>query len=337
MAEKNYRDLEREVWEKGLCTRCGACTAVCPADAFTFPPGSPAHPEPPRYCKMEADEVPCGSCYLACPKVGEQVRPAGLLGDYRSAVTAKATFDIPGRQSGGAVTALLVHALQKGLIDAVVTVAEDPWTKKPHSVVITETEALVAQAGSRYNWWVPLLAALKEAVVVRKYRRVAVVALPCAAAALARIRTSGLDLHAPYARAVRLVVGLFCTETFDYEQLMEGKIRGELGVEPWEIKRMDVRGSLRVTAGEQTFELPLDALEACIPEGCRHCTDFAAWGADISAGAVGSPEGYTTLLIRTSAGQGFFEGAVNAGLLEVGGKVDLARVEALARKKMERG
>ncbi|QSZ66882.1 hypothetical protein RJ40_04920 [Methanofollis aquaemaris] len=336
MAEKNYKDLEREVWEKGLCTRCGACTAVCPADAFTFPPGSPAHPEPPRYCKMEADDVSCGSCYLACPRVEDLSLPEDPVGDYLLAVTAKATFPIPGRQSGGAVTALLVNALERGLVDAVVTVAQDPWTRKPQSVVITEKEALVAQAGSRYNWWVPLLAALKEAVVVRKYRRVAVVALPCAAAALARIRSSGLDLHAPYARAVRLVVGLFCTETFDYERLMEGKVRGELGIEPWEIERMDVRGSLKVTAGEQIFEIPLDELETCIPEGCRHCTDFAAWGADISAGAVGSPEGYTTLLIRTSAGRGFFEEAMNAGLLEVGEPVDLARVEALAEKKMAR-
>ncbi|MDD4254561.1 MAG: Coenzyme F420 hydrogenase/dehydrogenase, beta subunit C-terminal domain [Methanofollis sp.] len=337
MAEKSYKDLEAEVWETGRCARCGACIAVCPADALSFPENAHGHPVSSSYCKMECDDVPCGACYLACPRVADGADPAKPLGDYISAVSARATFPVPGKQSGGAVTAVLVHALEAGLVDAVVTVSEDRWTRKPQSVVITDREALVAQAGSRYNWWVPLLAALKEAVVVRKYRRVAVVAVPCAAEAVARIRTSGFDLHGPYARAIRLLVGLFCTESFDYTALMEGKIRGDLGIEPWEVERLDVKGYLEVTRlGGGTETVPLADLEGCIPEGCRHCTDFAAVHADISAGAVGSPKGYSTLLVRTDAGRGFVAGAVAAGLLVVDGEADLAKVEALAKRKVAR-
>ncbi|MDK2974005.1 MAG: coenzyme hydrogenase subunit beta [Methanofollis sp.] len=336
MAEKSYRDLKTEVWDAGLCARCGACVAVCPADALSFSPGSPDHPSSSGYCKMENDGVLCGACYRVCPRVAGAV-PSPLLGEYLSAIAAKAIFSVPGKQSGGAVTAILAHALDAGLIDAVVTVSEDRWTKKPSSAVITRREALVAQAGSRYNWWVPMLTALKEAVVVRKYRRVAVVAVPCAAEAVARMRESDFDLLAPYRKAVRLLVGLFCTESFDYGRLMEGKIRGELGIDPWEIARLDVKGKLEVTTTDgRIVAIPLKELETCIPAGCRRCTDFAAVAADISAGAVGSPQGYTTLLVRTPVGLGFVEGARAAGLLEVGGEVDLAKVEVLAEKKLAR-
>lgn len=336
MAEKSYKDLKSEVWDTGLCARCGACVAVCPADALSFSPGSPDHPSSSGYCKMDNDGILCGACYKACPRVGGEVS-SPLLGEYLSAIAARATFTVPGKQSGGAVTAILAYALDAGLIDAVVTVSEDRWTKKPSSAVITKREALIAQAGSRYNWWVPMLAALKEAVVVRKYRRVAVVAVPCAAAAVARMRESEFDLLMPYRKAVRLLIGLFCTESFDYGKLMEGKIEGELGIDPWEITRLDVKGKLEITTADgRVTDIPLKDLHACIPAGCLRCTDFAAVAADVSAGAVGSPQGYTTLLVRTPAGRGFVEGALASGLLEAGGEVDLSKVESLASKKQAR-
>jgi coenzyme F420 hydrogenase subunit beta len=50
---------------------------------------------------------------------------------------------------------------------------------KPRSVVITKTNVLVNEAGSRYSWWVPLLASLKTAVLEKKCRRIAVVGVPC--------------------------------------------------------------------------------------------------------------------------------------------------------------
>ena len=49
MAAKSYLDLKSEVWDAGRCSGCGACVAVCPADALYFDlgemvelPGAPA-------------------------------------------------------------------------------------------------------------------------------------------------------------------------------------------------------------------------------------------------------------------------------------------------------
>ena len=299
MAGKSYLDLKSEVWDTGRCSGCGACVAVCPADALTFDEGEMVvSPKSTGYCKQATDDVTCGACYDSCPRTGDQ--PAETLGEYLELFTAKATFEVPHRQSGGAVTSILANALDEGLIDAVVTVNEDRWTLKPSSVVITKSDVLLQQAGSRYSWWVPLLAALKNAVVERKLKRIAVVGVPCAIQAVSRIRVSENDLLKPYAKAIRLTIGLFCTETFDYTLLIQGKLRSHYKLEPHEIKKLDVKGKLEVLKQDgSTTIVPLAELETCIRKGCHYCTDLTAVRSDISAGAIGSPAGSTTLIVRT--------------------------------------
>ncbi len=336
MEMKTYKDLESEVWATGLCSGCGACVAVCPADALRFVSGNTDAPVNNCYCKAENDSVPCGACYAACPRVN-LAEQGKMLGSYQEIVAARSVFPVERKQSGGAVTAILVNALDEGLIDAVVTVTRDPWTLKPSSAVITASDALIQHAGSRYSWWVPLLASLKEAVVTRKYRRIAVVGVPCAARAAQVIRASDHDLLRPYAKAIRLVIGLFCTETFDYAKLVEEKLQFERNIDPWEIRRLDIKGKMDVyLQDERQFSIPLAELEEAVRPGCHVCTDFTAVDADVSAGAVGSPEGYTTLVIRNDIGKGFVDRAVWQGKLSTGGNVDLTLVERLAAKKAER-
>ncbi len=334
MTRNCYNDLKAAVWDRGTCSGCGACAAVCPADAIRIEGGSDA-PVNIGYCKAETDQVPCGACYDVCPRV-DPARPPGREA-CMARISAKAAFEVAGRQSGGAVTAILEHALAAGLVDAVVTVTEDRWTRRPASVLITQSEALLGSAGSRYNWWVPLLGALKTAVVDRKLRRIAVVGVPCVVQAIGRMRASENDLLRPYGNAVRFVVGLFCTESFDYERLIEGKLRGEHGIEPWQVRRLDVKGRLEVQLEDgNVLKLSLDELEDCVRPGCASCTDLTAADADLSAGAIGSASGCTTLLVRTPVGQGFVDAAVRAGRLELCGEVDMAAVERLAEKKASR-
>jgi coenzyme F420 hydrogenase subunit beta len=336
IAAKSYLDLKREVWDAGRCSGCGACVAVCPADALTFDEGEMVVcPKSTGYCKQETDSVPCGACYDSCPRTGDQ--PSETLGKFLELFTAKAAFEVPHRQSGGAVTSILANALDEGLIDAVVTVNEDRWTLKPSSVVITKSEVLLQQAGSRYSWWVPLLAALKNAVVERKFKRIAVVGVPCAVQAVSRIQASENDLLKPYAKAIRLTIGLFCTEAFDYTLLIQGKLRSHYKLEPHEIRKLDVKGKLEVLKQDgSTITVPLAELETCIRKGCRYCTDLTAVCSDISAGAIGSPPGSTTLIIRTRTGKGFVDSAVKNRKLEVSAGVDKAAIEKLAAAKIRK-
>ena len=283
MAEKSYLDLKSEVWDTKKCSGCGACVAVCPADALSFAEGEMiVSPKSNGYCKQATDNVPCGACYAVCPRTGDQ--PKETLGTFLELLSAKAAFEIPHRQSGGAVTAILANALDEGLIDAVVTVTEDPWTLRPSSAVITKSDVLIREAGSRYSWWVPLLAALKEAAITRKYTKIAVIGVPCAVQAAARIRASENDLLRPYAKSIRLVIGLFCTETFDYAALVHGKLETKYKLAPHEIKKLDVKGKLDILKQDNThLSVPLVDLEDTIRPGCRICTDFSSLCADLSA------------------------------------------------------
>ncbi|MDD1717618.1 MAG: 4Fe-4S binding protein, partial [Methanoregulaceae archaeon] len=110
----DYRDLKREVWDRGHCSGCGGCVAVCPADAILFNGnGDDSYPVTTGYCKHATDGVPCGACYAVCPRVAPVVSDAPL-GTYRRIVMGKAEREIPRRQSGGAVTAILASALEEG-------------------------------------------------------------------------------------------------------------------------------------------------------------------------------------------------------------------------------
>ncbi|MDD1667683.1 MAG: Coenzyme F420 hydrogenase/dehydrogenase, beta subunit C-terminal domain, partial [Methanomicrobiales archaeon] len=145
------------------------------------------------------------------------------------------------------------------------------------------------------------------------------------------------QLAKPYGQSVRLLVGLFCTESFDYRTLVGGILGEKHGVEPWQVKKLNVAGKLEVTVeGRDTIAIPLKELQAAVRPGCRSCTDFSAVDADISAGAVGAPKGMTTLLVRTPVGKSFVDRAVLSGKLTVDPKVDLGAVEKLAREKAKR-
>jgi len=336
MAENSYLDLKTLVWDTRKCSGCGACVAVCPADALYFEEGEMVtSPKSNGYCKQAIDGVQCGACYEVCPRVGEQ--SCETIGKYFDLITAKAAFDVPRRQSGGAVTAILSNALDEGLIDAVVTVTEDRWTLKPGSVVITKSDVLISEAGSRYSWWVPLLAALKYAAIDKKYRRIAVVGVPCVVQAVAKMRGSNNDLVKPYASSIRLVLGLFCTETFDYASLVLGKLKAEKKIDPAQIKKMDIKGKLEIQMQDgEKASLSMNELESCVREGCHICTDLTSVLSDISAGAVGSPAGSTTLIIRTTTGMSFVENAVRTKKLTIMGSADTDAIVKLAESKIRK-
>ena len=342
MTEKSYKDLQEEVWEKNLCSGCGACVAVCPADAIIFSDENNRQvPVQTGYCKFERDGVSCGACYAVCPrsKAQREEREAKKgIGDYLELLAGRATIDVEKKQSGGAVTAILSAALEACVIDAVVTITEDPWTHRPECALISDREVLISHAGSRYAWWVPMLSSLKEAVITRKYKSIAIVGVPCVASAARIMKTSDHDLLRPYGKAIRCIIGLFCTESFDYERLVEDKLVKEHAISPWEIKRMDVRGKLLIERfDDEPLELPLQDLDTIVRPGCHACGDLTAVDADISAGSLGTPDGWTTLIVRTPTGAGFINTAKREDLLETTTEaIDLAPAIRLAEVKAKR-
>jgi coenzyme F420 hydrogenase subunit beta len=151
------------------------------------------------------------------------------------------------------------------------------------------------------------------------------------------MRESDNDLLKPYGKAIRLVIGLFCTETFDYTALVEGKLKNHYKLEPHEIKKLNVKGKLEILKHDgSTTIVPLAELETCIRKGCHFCPDLTALFSDISAGAIGSAPGSTTLIVRTLTGKGFVDNAVQNRKLAVTQGIDIAAIEKLALAKIKK-
>ncbi|WP_457614560.1 Coenzyme F420 hydrogenase/dehydrogenase, beta subunit C-terminal domain [Methanopyrus sp.] len=348
MAEFEWR-LTDEVVEPGACTHCGTCVAVCPGGILELTDEGPRLTE-------ECARKGTGNCHAVCPRVDTAayhlgLRIAGrdydpLTGGYRRAVGAVAS-DPDLRelgQDGGAVTAIAKYVLEEGIVDAVVGVtAGSAW--KPCVTIVEEPEKVEELAGSKYTR-VGLVQALAEAAD-RGVERVLAVGLPCQVNGLTKL--SHFEIVAKGARVLRNIdgtpaeklpeivatIGLFCTKNFEYDTLVG--ILKKKGVDIEDVELFDITaGKFRIELSDgETREYDVKDFEDAVPEGCRVCHDFTARLADISAGSVGTPEGVTTLLIRSEIGEELVEGAVESGYLRLRDGVDVSEVRRLARLKYD--
>ena len=72
---KSVQDLFVDIIDRGLCTACGTCAAVCPKNCIVF---EGEEPSPGDLLKTRAVENcnHCGMCYACCP--GERVEMTNL-------------------------------------------------------------------------------------------------------------------------------------------------------------------------------------------------------------------------------------------------------------------
>ncbi|WP_456471847.1 Coenzyme F420 hydrogenase/dehydrogenase, beta subunit C-terminal domain [Methanocaldococcus sp.] len=347
---KSYKDLEREVWLKHRCSGCGACSAVCPANNLYFkeesnikfncnecyceivPLESIEHPISAEFCKTTVYDVPCGACYDACPRIENIALEEKILKAYR----ARSKIEIKNAQNGGVVSSILINALEEDLIDGAIVIKQDNWTLEPRSYLATTKEEVIRSAGSKYLWKSSPLRALKKAVMEEKLERLAIVGTPCIIDAMAKIQLSDNDLLKPFRRAIRLKISLFCFEIYDYNKIIK-KLEAE-GINTWDVKKMKIcRGKFKIYLIDGSVkEYDIKELDFAMREGCRVCQDFTGVKSDISVGNVGTPEGYSTVLIRNEWGYGFFKRAVYNDLIEFDENVNLEEVKKLSDIKRKR-
>lgn len=114
---------------------------------------------------------------------------------------------------------------------------------------------------------------------------------------------------------IKYLVGLMCSECFDYEGLMEAYIKGKLGISLNEITKMNIKGKMLVTTPKGTTAIPLGDIKQYAKSSCSVCEDFSSELADISVGGLGL-DGWTFTIIRTEKGEELFSNAEKAGFLE---------------------
>jgi coenzyme F420 hydrogenase subunit beta len=326
----SYKDLKQEVWDTEKCCGCGACVGVCPTEALYFDEG-PDHPTSNDYCKVTRDGVPCAACYYACPRVEESCSDG--FGDIISIFESRSTMPVSEAQSGGVVSSVLAAAFDSNLIDGAIVMGVDKWTQLPQPAFVQTSDAVLRAAGSRYVW-APILKALRNAIEDRKMQKIAVVGTPCVTSAIKKIRQSNVDVLSIYKNAIRLSLGLFCTEIFT-DSLLE-ELRTDHGIEPWQINGFDVKGKLIVKLkNEAKLELPLKDLGASKKRGCEHCVDFTSEDADLSFGSVGASAGHTVVIVRTKVGEGFLKLAETTGYIKIKSGVNIAAIAKIGGQKKD--
>ena len=332
--------LERDVVATGKCVSCGTCVLVCP---FTCLELVNQKPKIARACKV------CGICAQTCPRFswswpaaeryvfGRPRKPEEESGIIRRLVTAQAQDPSVSKvcQDGGVVTALLLYALENGLIDGAVvagTCQEKPFLPVPK--LVTAREELLQCAGTKYCYS-PNVLALAE-VVKQKKKNVAFVGTPCEIHAVRKMQMAGLK---KYTSPIRLLIGLMCSECFTYGGLMEKHIRDTLHLDLSGIRKMDIKGKMLVTAETGTTHIALAEIKQYARGSCHYCDDFSSELADISAGGLGL-DGKTFTILRTEKGEELFSKAENAGLLSVRAAENeefaLSLLRKLSIKKRER-
>ena len=209
--------LKKDVLEQSLCTGCGACVGLCPYQVIYKD----------RTVQLFGCDLQDGKCYAFCPRtptdygmireslfnVSEITPEIGAVkGFYWSRAVdpdlrAKA-------QHGGTVTALLETAMDEGLINAAIVSARNDSFEQ-EGKLIEDKRQLREYAGSRFTVS-PAVAAFNRLSGDNR-KKVGVVATPCQALALAKMKTSNIQDDSPIDQ-LNLVIGLFCGWTLSMEK-----------------------------------------------------------------------------------------------------------------------
>ena len=317
MSKPSFEEtLENEVISKGKCLGCAACVVACPFGVLDYVEGKPRLIDE---CKN------CGICSRVCQVLGfaeaeieEKIfgrrrREDEDFGVYREMFIARAVDKaiLASCQDGGVVTALLSAAFKRGIIDgAAVSGLDEDKPFYPVPQLISKVEEAIKAAGTRYTYS-PNLIAFKKGVD-EKREGLAFVGTPCQIRALRKIEEAKLK---KYVKPLKFSIGLFCSECFNYEELFEKYLKEEVGLNPSEITKMNIKGKMIIDSKSGKVEIPLKKLRVYARPECRLCPDFSAEFADISVGGVGL-EGWTLTIVRSARGEEIFKSALDSGFIE---------------------
>lgn len=328
-----------EIIKSALCTGCGGCAGLCPQKAIVM------QENPAGYLCAQLNEalcVDCGECLSVCPSNWEnQLCPKdGQIGGVCLVGYVGYATDEDVRkngQSGGIVTALLIHMIEDRLIDAALVNQFDPQTRRPVVRAASTRAELIASGGSCYAQ-----SAVVERALQCESPRMAVVALGCQAESLDLARQK----H-PSARLPEYVIGLVCSGQHSGHLIDELIAQTQApGVNPRveSFRFRDKRdngwpGDVSLQTERGRFTLPKEKrialrqhYECC---RCRVCFDKMNLYSDIVCGDPwgiadrGDSLGQTVIIARTEKGRNLLESAASKGVI----KLDSVAPEDILREK----
>ena len=323
----SFTDLKKEVIDTALCTHCGLCVDACPVNAI----GISGHLEG-RLPILVGDCSECSICYHICSgnevdfkalsnlTVFEGSGRSNYLGRYRNLYLGYAASDTVRRSasSGGIITALLLHLLNRGEIDGAVVVASVPDKPWSFQTKIAETPDEIRQSvGSKY---VVTPVNLGVDKITEYNGRLAFVGLPCQIHALRKIEKR----YPRKLRSIKYIIGLYCGDTLSFDAT--ASLLARFGIKDYnQIESLGYRdgawpGNFSVQLKNGTrysiSKFTFNYLSFFYSVGrCKFCIDLTAEFADISVGDGWKYEGtkpspgWSVVISRTPKGQKLIQSA----------------------------
>lgn len=327
-----------KVVDSGLCTGCGTCAGICPNAAVQMVKDKSKGIYLPQLDKGSCNE--CGICLEACPGYGVDFKALNLeifgkqpqdilLGNYLGTYAGYASDQSIryNSASGGVVTALLVFALENGIIDgALVTRMSGKNPLEPQPFIARTKEEITCACRSKYCP-VPANMALKE--ILGQDGKFAVVGLPCHIHGIRNAESVDKELG----QRVLLHFGLFCSATRTFQATEYILYRA--GINPAGVVEFRYRGEGRpgqfVAILSDGKNIPLLYSEYYaqsirsffIPMRCGLCNDHSNELSDISFGDISMPEfqhdaiGISSVICRSEIGDRFLKQAASAGVIKL--------------------
>lgn len=313
-----YNVLEKRIIDSGFCTLCGACEAACPTSALQI-----RKEKVQRLHDCSEDLDLCPICYEICPHsealllrslsfVADAPIKNEALGYYRKIVLAQAVDPKLREQShgGAVVTSLLKYGIETKFFDsAIVSQTEPENPSKPKPAVALVPDDILSAIGSKF-FPSSVAKAYGRAVYGHGKTSIAFVGVPCHVLALRKMEAWQHKIidH------LKITIGLFCFGTFSLNSLLD-YIEKKYKIKPSDIKRLRVASNFEVHTEKGVTQIPMSEIEKHILPSCRACTDFASELADISVGGAYPLPDWSTVIIRTKAGEDFFYNAVANGVI----------------------
>jgi coenzyme F420 hydrogenase subunit beta len=154
-----------------------------------------------------------------------------------------------------------------------------------------------------------------------------------------KIKNSKNTRLGSYQQAIRLTIAVFCTGIYRAELIDETLVKG-MDIPREQIKRLEIspdRDWLYAVLWDGSRRaIPRQQAERYTRPGCSTCDDYLGESADLAIGALGAPEGNSTILVRSRAGDIFVRNAVQMGLLDASQEVNQEVLYAASQEKERR-
>lgn len=239
------------------------------------------------------------------------------VGNYIKILSARTTDSeiLSKSQDGGVVSAIYIDGLENGYFDGVI-VAETTKDYTPVPKIARTKEEVLKSCGTKYSVS-PNMSLIKSSVKENALEKIGFVGTPCQIQAIRKM----IQYPAGFRHTndkISLIIGIFCMENFP-SLSMKFLIEQYAGVNSKDVIKTDIgKGKLWVYKKDasEPITIPLKETHIFEQKACHVCIDYTSELADISTGSVGSPDGWSTVIIRTEKGKKIIDNLIANGKLE---------------------